>query len=32
MNLVTKEEEPFLFDEIIKGFSKINTDLEENDI
>ena len=32
MNLVTEVEEPFLFDELIKGFSKINIDLEEDDI
>ena len=32
MNLVTEVEEPLLFDGLIKGFSKINIDLEENDI
>ena len=32
MNLVTEVEEPLLFDWLIKGFSKINIDLEENDI
>ena len=32
INLVTEVEEPFLFDELIKGFSKINIDLEEDDI
>ena len=32
MNLVTEVEEPLLFDGLIKGFSNINIDLEENDI
>ena len=32
MNLATEEEKPFLFDELMKGFSKINIDLEKDDI
>ena len=31
MNLMTEVEEPLMFDELTKSFSKINIDLEEKD-